>query len=90
VQTPFRAPRANAVAERVVRTFRAECLDHLIVLNERHLHALLTEFIHYYNTERPHRKVTLEMPVPRSAPVAGKVVSRPILGGLHHAYSRAA
>jgi transposase InsO family protein len=41
VRTPVRAPRANAVAERVVRTFRTECLDHIIVMNERHLHAVL-------------------------------------------------
>jgi len=44
-----RAPLANSVAERVVRTLRQECLDHVIVLNERHLVALLTEFVRYYN-----------------------------------------
>jgi putative transposase len=90
VRTPVHAPRANAVAERVVRTFRTECLDHIIVMNERHLHAVLREFIDYYNRERPHRTLTLQMPVPRSALPAGKVASRPILGGLHHAYDRAA
>jgi transposase InsO family protein len=67
VRTPVRAPRANAVAERVVRTFRAECLDHMIVMSERHLHAVLTEFIGYYNHERPHRTLALQMPVPGSA-----------------------
>jgi putative transposase len=60
VRTPVRAPRANAVAERVVRTFRAECLDHIIVMNERHLHAVLGEFIGYYNHERPHRTLGLD------------------------------
>ena len=84
VRTPFRAPRANAIGERVVRTFRAECLDHLIVINERHLRAVLTEFIRYYNHERPHRTLALEIPVPRSVMQEGRVVSRPILGGLHH------
>lgn len=44
-----------------------ECLDHMIVTNERHLHAVLTEFIGYYNHERPHRTLSLQMPVPRSA-----------------------
>jgi transposase InsO family protein len=72
------------------RTFRAECLDHLIVTNERHLKAVLTEFIGYYNHDRPHRTLDLQMPVPRSALRAGEIVSRPILGGLHHAYARAA
>jgi transposase InsO family protein len=90
VRTPFRAPRANAVAERVVRTFRAECLDHIIVMNERHLKAVLTEFIGYYNYERPHRTLDLQTPVARSPLPAGEVISKPILGGLHHAYDRAA
>ena len=58
-----------------------------IVMNERHLQPVLTEFIGYYNHERPHRTLDLQMPVPRSASRAGEVVSRPILGGLHHAYA---
>src|ERR1035437_775139 len=90
VRTPFRSPRANAVGERVGRTFRAECLDYLIVINEKRLRAVLREFIRYYNHERPHRTLALETPVPRSVMTAGRVVSRPILGGLHHAYTRAA
>jgi len=49
IRTPYRAPLANSVAERVVRTIRQECLDHVIVLNERHLLTLLTEFLGYYN-----------------------------------------
>jgi transposase InsO family protein len=48
-------------------TVIGECLDHMIVTNERHLHAVLTEFIGYYNHERPHRTLSLQMPVPRSA-----------------------
>jgi hypothetical protein len=71
-------------------TVIGECLDHMIVTNERHLHAVLTEFIGYYNHERPHRTLSLQMPVPRSAWRAGEVVSKSILGGLHHAYARAA
>ena len=53
IQTPRRAPHANAIAERVVRSFRFECLDHMIVINARHLLAVLTEFVEYYNHDRP-------------------------------------
>jgi len=90
IRTPYRAPLANSVAERVVRTFRQECLDHIVVLNERHLVALLTKFVHYYNHDRPHRTLELETPVPSPPMLCGAVVSRPILGGRHHAYARAA
>jgi hypothetical protein len=51
---------------------------------------VLRDFISYYNHDCPHRTLALEAPVPRSVLNAGRVVSRPILGGLHHAYSRAA
>ena len=77
--TPVRAPRANAVAERVVGTCRRECLDHPIVLNERDLRAVLREFVGYYNAARPHRILDLET-------LASAV--RPILGGLHQLYER--
>jgi transposase InsO family protein len=55
VRTPAQAPRANSIAERLVGTIRRECLDHVIVLNERHLRTVLTEFANYYNYHRPHR-----------------------------------
>jgi transposase InsO family protein len=90
IRTPYRAALANAIAERVVRTFRQECLDHVVVFNERHLLALLTEFVHYYNHDRPPRTIELETPVPSPPTSHGDVVSQPILGGLHHVYSRAA
>ena len=88
--TPIRAPRANAIAERLVGTFRRECLDHLIVLNERHLRSVLREFVTHYNADRPHRSLGLETPQPAVRPEAGPVRSRPVLGGLHHAYERVA
>ena len=88
--TPIRAPRANAIAERVVGTLRRECLDHLLVLNERHLRAVLRDFVGYYNRDRPHRSLGLETPEPGAGPEAGPVRSRPVLGGLHHVYERAA
>ncbi len=78
------------MAERLVRTIRTECLDHLIVIDERHLRAVLAEFVHYYNHDRPHRSLGLESPLPSSVQARGRVVSRPVLGGLHHVYARAA
>ncbi len=88
--TPFRAPRANAIAERVVRTLRNDCLDHVLVLNEQHLRTVLAEYVPYYNTERPHRALHLEPPLPRAPAGSGPVRVRPVLGGLHHVYRRAA
>jgi transposase InsO family protein len=90
--TPFRAPKANAVAERVVRTLRNECLDHALVLNERRLRTVLAEYMAYYNADRPHRSLALAPPLPmaRSPAAHGEVWSRPLLGGLHLVYRRAA
>ncbi len=90
IATPIRAPQANAVAERVLGTLRRECLDHVIVLNERHPSAVLAEFVRYYNAERPHRTLRLQTPEPRARPTTGMVHSRPVLNGLHHVYERAA
>jgi len=90
VRTPPQAPRANAIGERIVRTIRSECLDHLIVINEAHLRRVLDEFAAYYNRDRPHRSLGLQSPVPSARQSAGRAVSRSILGGLHHAYARAA
>jgi putative transposase len=90
VLTPVRAPRANAVAERLVGTLRRECFDHLIVVNERHLRAVLAEFARYYNAARPHRALDLETPQPACRPQQGPIRASPVLGGLHHVYERTA
>ena len=90
VPTPVRAARANAVAERLVGTLRRECLDHLVIVNEAHLRVVLDEFVRYYNRERPHRTLALETPASAVRSSAGSIVSRPVLGGLHHVYRRAA
>jgi transposase InsO family protein len=89
IKTPPRSPKANAIAERTVRSIRRERLDHLIV-NQRHLHTLLAEFVDYYNADRPHRSLGLQSPLPRSPSRHGTVVRRAVLGGLHHVYARAA
>ncbi len=71
---------------------RNECLDHLLILNEQHLRTVLAEYVAYYNADRPHRSLALEPPLPASrSPVpTGVIRARPVLGGLHHSYHRAA
>jgi transposase InsO family protein len=93
VLTPVRAPRTNAVAERVIGTIRRECLDHVIPVGDRHLRAILAEYVDFYNRDRPHRALGLDTPQPQHRARAGltrSVRSRPVLGGLHHAYERVA
>jgi transposase InsO family protein len=88
--TPVRAPRANAIAERVIGTIRRECLDQLVVLGERHLRAVLAEVTRSNDRDRPQRTLQLQPPQPQAAPPRGPIRVRPVLGGLHHVYERAA
>jgi putative transposase len=97
IQTPVRAPKANAVAERFVRTVRSECLDWLLIINRRHLERVLRVFVHHYNGHRPHRSLNLTPPDPQqpvlrtlSSPRPDRVERRDRLGGLIHEYSLAA
>ena len=87
--SPVRELHASAMPQIVIRALRNECHDHLIIVNEQHLRAVLTEFVWYYNMERPHRSLLLDTPRPAVCPTAGSVHSRPVLGGLHHVYERA-
>jgi transposase InsO family protein len=93
VKTPLRAPRANAIAERFVRTVRSECLDWLLILNRRHLERILRIYVDHYNTQRPHRGVGLRPPDPinlGATSIVGEVRRHDRLGGLIHEYYRAA
>jgi transposase InsO family protein len=90
IATPVASPRANAIIERFSGTLRRACLDHMIIRDQQHLRSVLTEFIGYYNLERPHRTLRLETPLPVPRPAKGTVRSRSVLGGLHHVYERAA
>jgi putative transposase len=92
VKTPVRAPKANAIAERFVRTVRAECLDWLLILNRRHLEHVLHVYVDHYNTQRPHRALELQPPEPRPGvrTTVGEIRRRDRLGGLIHEYYRAA
>ena len=87
-----RAPWQNAYVERLIGSLRRECLDHVIVLNEDHLHRILAEYVGYYNHARTHQSLDRNSPVPRDVepPANGRVVATPYLGGLHHRYGRAA
>ncbi|HMC03806.1 MAG TPA: integrase core domain-containing protein [Cellulomonadaceae bacterium] len=94
IRTPFRAPNANAHAERVIETIRAECLDWTLVLGRRHLDRTLRTYEEHYNRQRPHRSVGLAPPLadtPVSVPVNPRDVRRcDLLGGLIHEYHGAA
>jgi len=95
ILTPFRAPGANAFAERWVRTVRAECLDWKLILSRRHLERVLHTYLDHYNAARPHRGLDLATPEPsRQAQNHPKrwaeLRRRDILGGLIHEYIAAA
>jgi putative transposase len=89
VRTPYRAPRANALAERWIRSVRAECLAHLLILGEAHLRRVLTAYVAHYNQARPHQGLGQQTPVPHDRPARrGPVRRRDVLGGLLHEYDR--
>jgi putative transposase len=93
LRTPYRAPRANAVCERFLGSVRRECADHLLILGERHLTRMLREYVAYFNRDRPHRALAQATPASPHEQMGrgdGPIRAAPILGGLHHAYRRAA
>jgi putative transposase len=93
VKTPVRAPQANAIAERFVRTVRSECLDWPLILNRRHLEHVLRVFVDHYNRQRPHRALDLRPPRTDSEQEPSgscAIHRRDRLGDLIHEYYRAA
>lgn len=92
VLTPQEASDANSYAERWVRTARNECLDHILVVNERHLVSVMCEFEAYYNERRPHQGIEQRTPIVpvSSGPSDGPVRCRDVLGGIIHDYYRLA
>ena len=91
LRTPYQAPKANAICERFLGSLRRECLDHFLIPRERSLHPIVTEYGSYFNSARPHQGIEQQIPCrPGSFAnplVNGKVISKPVLGGLHHDYS---
>ncbi len=92
LKTPVQAPNANAICERLMRSIRQECFDHVFVMNERHASKLLKQYVAYYNRFRPHQGIGQVTPVQAEEPPisGGKITAFPILGGLHHHYARVA
>src|SRR5712664_2756352 len=87
--TAPRSPWQNGYCERAIGSIRRECLDHVVVVGERHLHHLLRSYATYYNGTRTHLSLNKDAPISRAAEAAGRILCRPILGGLHHLYARA-
>ena len=90
VITARKSPWQNPYAERWIGSARRDCVDHCIVLNERHLLHILKEYVEYYNNDRTHLGLDKDTPVHRPAelPEMGQVKARPVLGSLHHRYYR--
>ncbi|MBL1195081.1 MAG: transposase [Chloroflexi bacterium] len=92
--TPFQAPKANAICERFIGSLKRECLDHMFILHQGHLRKVVAEYMGYYNRSRPHQGIQQRIPArlensfSHSGRSAGKVITRPVLGGLHHTYAR--
>ena len=98
IKTPYRSLQANLICERAIGTMRRECLDHMILLTENHLRIILEEWVSYYNQGRPHSSLGPGVPEPASCAPRPlhekrhlldedkKVLSRPVLNGLHHDY----
>jgi putative transposase len=93
IRTPVRAPRANAICERVIGTIRRECLDRMIILGRRHLEAVLIEYVEHNNAHRPHRSLSQHAPSALDAAPApindvdyAKLRRTDRLGGLIHEY----
>ena len=92
ILTAPQSPWQNPYAERDIESIRRECLDHLIILGERHLRSILSQYVNYYNVSRPHLSLERNAPVPGSIepPASGAIMTVPQVGGLHHRYTRAA
>jgi putative transposase len=95
LKTPVHAPRANAICERFLRSVRQECLEHVLILEEKQLQRVLKAYVAYFNRARSHQGIGQQLPEPSrsalSAQHAGeKVIALPVMGGLHHDYHWAA
>jgi putative transposase len=94
VRTAFRSPWQNGIAERWVGSVRRELMDHVIVVNQRHLRRLMKNYIRYFHEDRTHLGLEKDTPSGRAVAMASAsgraIISLPRLGGLHHRYTLAA
>jgi transposase InsO family protein len=92
VLTAPQSPWQNPYCERIIGTIRRDCLDHLIVLSEQHLRRILRKYLEYYHSSRTHLALDKDAPElrKRDSPDGGKVIALPMVGGLHHRYTRRA
>jgi len=94
LRTPVRAPRANAIAERWIGTVRRELLDRILIINRRHLTAVLAEYVAHFNEHRPHRALQQAAPLrplpPPASPSQAHLRRRDLLDGLIHEYAQVA
>ncbi len=90
IMTAPRSPWQNPYVERLIGSIRRECLDHVVVLHERHLRHVLRSYMAYYHYWRTHRSLDMDPPVPRPVqpPELGPVWEVPEVGGVHHHYAR--
>lgn len=95
-RTSYKSPWQNPYAERVIGTLRQELLNHIIPINQKHLHYLLSEYVHkYYNPHRTHQGIDGQTPIPSpkyepTTMAETKLISTPVLGGLYHTYKKIA
>ena len=82
------SPWQNGFAERLIGSIRRECVDHIVVLGEAHLRRILKSYARYYNEMRTHRSLDKDAPISRPVQRVGSIISRALLGGLHHHYVR--
>ena len=92
VLTAPQSPWENPFAERLIGSIRRECLDHVLVLSERHLRRILTQYFAYYHRARTHLSLDKDAPDGRriEPPELGPIIPIPEVGGLHHRYARQA
>ena len=92
IKTAPRSPWQNPFAERLIGSIRRECLDHVIVFNERSLKRILRSYVDYYQNFRTHLSPNKDAPITRQVqpPKLGRVIEMPVVGGLHHRYLRKA
>ena len=90
IATSVQAPNMNAIAERFVGSVRKEALDHYIILSRIQLKTVLADYIHYYNSLRPHQGLEQQIPGGYRPEGEGEILKVPILSGLHHHYYRKA